>query len=102
MIIKNRKELATSKLREKALDILEAGIERVLPSTVMRTSVSFDPVIKTLFVNEDSYKVNGRIFVIGGGKASGLMAQTVERIIGPENIEAGIVIDKAAPVEFRV
>jgi glycerate 2-kinase len=102
MIIKNRKALATSKLREKALDILEAGIERVLPSTVMRTSVSFDPVIKTLFVNEDSYKVNGRIFVIGGGKASGLMAQTVERIIGPENIEAGIVIDKAAPVEFRV
>lgn len=102
MIIKNRQELATSKLREKALDILEAGIERVLPSTVMRTSVSFDPVIKTLFVNEDSYRVNGRIFVIGGGKASGLMAQTVERILGPENIEAGIVIDKAAPVEFRV
>ncbi len=101
MIIKNRQELATSKLREKALDIIEAGIERVLPNTVMHASISFDPVTKTLFVNENSYKVNGRIFVIGGGKASGLMAQTVERIIGPENIKAGIVIDKAAPAEFR-
>jgi glycerate 2-kinase len=101
MIIKNRQELATSNLREKALDIIEAGIERVLPGTVMQASVSFDPATKTLFINENNYRVNGRIFVIGGGKASGLMAQTVERIIGPENIEAGIVVDKAAPAEFR-
>jgi glycerate 2-kinase len=101
MIIKNRQELVTSKLREKALDIIEAGIDRVLPSTAIQASVSYDPVIKTLFVNKNSYGVNGRIFVIGGGKASGLMAQTMERIIGPENIEAGIVIDKAAPSEFR-
>jgi glycerate 2-kinase len=101
MIIKNRQELTTSKLREKALDIIEAGIERVLPDTVMQASVFYDPVTKTLFVNKNSCRVNGRIFVIGGGKASGLMAQTLERITGAGNIEAGIVIDKAAPGEFR-
>jgi hydroxypyruvate reductase/glycerate 2-kinase len=101
MIIKNRQELATSKLRENALDIIEAGIERVLPSTIVQASVSFDPVTKTLYINEYTCRVNGRIFVIGGGKASGLMAQTLEEIVGPENIEAGIVIDKAAPAEFR-
>jgi hydroxypyruvate reductase/glycerate 2-kinase len=101
MIIKNRQELATSKLRENAIDIIEAGIERVLPSTIVQASVSFDPVTKTLYINEYTCRVNGRIFVIGGGKASGLMAQTLEEIVGPENIEAGIVIDKAAPAEFR-
>ena len=102
MIIKNRRELATSRLRGKALDIIEAGIERVLPGAVMQTAVSFDPVTKTFSVNKNSQKVTGRIFVIGGGKASGLMAQTLEKIIGPENIEAGIVIDKAAPEEFKL
>jgi hydroxypyruvate reductase/glycerate 2-kinase len=101
MIIKNRQELATSKLRENALDIIEAGIERVLPSAIVQASVSFDPVTKTLYINEYTCRVNGRIFVIGGGKASGLMAQALEEIVGPENIEAGIVIDKAAPAEFR-
>ena len=102
MIIKNRQELSTSKLRKKALNIIENGIERVLPSTIIQASISFDPETKTLVVNENNYRVNGRIFVIGGGKASGLMAQTVERVIGPENIEAGIVIDKADPTDFRV
>ncbi len=102
MIIKNRRELATSRLREKALDIIEAGIERVLPGAVMQTAVSFDPATRTFSVNKNSQKVTGRIFVIGGGKASGLMAQTLEKITGPENIEAGIVIDKAAPEEFKL
>jgi glycerate 2-kinase len=101
MIIKNKQELATNRLREMALDIIEAGIERVLPGTIIQSSVSYDPVTKTLFVNKNSCGVNGRIFVIGGGKASGLMAQTLEEIVGPENIEAGIVIDKAAAAEFR-
>jgi glycerate 2-kinase len=102
MIIKNRRELATSRLREKALDIIEAGIERVLPDSVMQTAISFNPETKTFYINENSQKVTGRIFVIGGGKASGLMAQTLEKITGPENIEAGIVIDKAAPEEFKL
>jgi glycerate 2-kinase len=100
MIIKNRQELATSRLREKALDIIEGGIERVLPGTVMHASVNFEPATRRLSVNKNSFKINGRIFVIGGGKASGLMAQTLETIIGAENIETGVVIDKASPNEF--
>jgi glycerate 2-kinase len=102
MIIKNRPELATSKLRGQALDIIEAGIERVLPSTVMRTAVSFDAAAKTLFINKDKFDVKGRIFVIGAGKASGLMAQTLESIIGPANIQAGIAVEKAPPAKFNL
>ncbi|MCK4765457.1 MAG: DUF4147 domain-containing protein, partial [Candidatus Aminicenantes bacterium] len=33
----------------------------------------------------------GRVFVIGGGKASGAMAEVLEDILSPENITAGIV-----------
>src|SRR4030042_1201928 len=102
MIIKNRGALATGSLREKALEIIEAGIERVLPDNVMRAAVSFERATGTLFISNTGHRVNGRIFVIGGGKASGLMARTLEKIIGPENIEAGIVVDKADPAGFNV
>ena len=46
-------------------------------------------------VNGDIYPVSGgRIFVIGGGKASGLMAESLENLLGPENITDGVVTCK--------
>jgi len=100
LLIKNRTNLETSELRRKALDIIEAGISRVLPGTIMRTALSFEPRTGRLRVNDDFHQVKGRLFVIGGGKASGLMAQALERIIGPETITAGIIVEKANPTEF--
>ena len=39
-----------------------------------------------------SYDVShGRIFVVGGGKAAGLMAEELEQYIDPAHITAGIV-----------
>jgi hydroxypyruvate reductase/glycerate 2-kinase len=91
MIIKNRPALATSELKNKALAILEAGVEAVLPARVM-DSLSFDKPSRMLQVCGDAYPTaGGRIFVIGGGKASGLMAARLEDIIGAENITAGVV-----------
>jgi hydroxypyruvate reductase/glycerate 2-kinase len=91
-MIKNRSELAITPLRIQALDIIEAGISRVLPSTVMKNAVKFNPTKRILsIINEDFDVSKGRLFVIGGGKASGLMAQTLEDIIDPQNITAGIV-----------
>ncbi|MCP5106536.1 MAG: DUF4147 domain-containing protein, partial [bacterium] len=79
-------------LRKQALDIVEAGIFSVLPSTVMKHAVTFDLSKKILSIKNKDYDMSdGRIFVIGGGKASGLMAQTLEEIIGPENITSGFV-----------
>lgn len=101
MIIKNRHELTTSELRRKALDIIEAGIERVLPTTIMHTSVSFNLSSRILYVNVNACPVTGRLFVVGGGIASGLMAETLEKIIPPEIITAGVVIDKADPAGFE-
>ncbi|MBI4304063.1 MAG: DUF4147 domain-containing protein [Chloroflexi bacterium] len=96
MIIKNKRELATTELRKQVLDIVEAGIARVLPSAIMKAAVKFDPVRRVLTVNESSYDVSrGRLFVIGGGKASGLMAETLEDILSPDNIVAGVVTCKS-------
>jgi len=96
MIIKNRQTLDTTELRGQAMDIVEAGIARVLPEAIMRSEVSFDPSTRVLTVAGQKYDASrGRIFIIGGGKASGLMAVEIEQIIGPDNIAAGIVSCKS-------
>lgn len=97
MIVKNRDELVTSELRATAVELIEAGISRVLPSNLMRTCMEYNIPEKKLSVAGASYDVSrGRIFVVGGGKASGLMAEELEKIIGAENITAGVVNCKNA------
>ena len=92
MIIKNKDTLATTELRKQALDIIEVGIARVLPPNIMKSAVRYDAASRILTINSDTYHLStGRVFVIGGGKASGLMAETLETIIGADNIAAGVV-----------
>jgi hydroxypyruvate reductase/glycerate 2-kinase len=94
-LIKNKAELASTDIRKQALDIIEAGISRVMPAVILKSALTFDTASKKLSVNGDSFNTGkGRIFVIGGGKASGLMAKALEEIIGTENITAGIVTCK--------
>ncbi len=102
MIIKNRRDLATSQLREKALQIIEAGISRVLPPNIMSSAVSYDAVRRNIKVKGDTLSIaTGRIFVIGGGKAAGLMAKALEAIIGAENIVDGVVNYKGGSVKTQ-
>ncbi|MDY6959905.1 MAG: glycerate kinase, partial [Halobacteriota archaeon] len=97
MIIKNWDEIATTKLRSEALEIVEAGIGRVLPPNVMRSSVKYDSKKEVLSIEDDSYDISsGRVFVIGGGKASGMMAETLEGIIGIEKISGGVINCKSS------
>src|SRR4030067_138236 len=60
----------------------------------MCTAVSFDRAGRILKVNDDVYPVSGRIFVIGGGKASGLMAENLENILGRDSVADGVVTCK--------
>jgi glycerate 2-kinase len=102
MIIRNRYDLATTQLREKALQIIEAGISRVLPLNIMRSAVSYDAASRTIKVNGDIFGIaTGRIFVIGGGKAAGLMAKALENIIGAENIVDGVVNCKGGALKIQ-
>jgi glycerate 2-kinase len=95
LIIKNSDELATTALRHQALKIIEAGIEHVLPAAIMKSAVNYDPKSRALEVDDTTYgTVEGRIFVIGGGKASGLMAEALEDKTGVGNILTGIVTCK--------
>ncbi|MFC1900755.1 glycerate kinase [Chloroflexota bacterium] len=92
MIIKDREELSTSQLREQVLDIIEAGIRRVLPSEIMESAIAYAPVRRVLTIDDFSFSLDkGRLFVVGGGKASRLMAETLEKIVPPEKITAGII-----------
>lgn len=101
MFIKNRPELETTPQRKLALDIIEAGVKRVLPDQIMSTAIAFDSISDKLTIQGDTYRLsNGRIFVIGGGKASGLMAETLEKIIPPERITDGLVTCKTGSGNF--
>ncbi len=92
MIIKNKRELSTTELRKQVLGLIEIGIARVLPPATMKSAVSYDSAHRILTINNYTYPLSkGRIFVVGGGKASGLMAETLENIITPDNISAGVV-----------
>jgi len=92
VIIKNREELITSGQRARAVELIEAGISRVLPSNLLRESVKYNHGQKRLSVNGHKYDLSrGRVFVVGGGKASGSMAVELEKIMGPQSITAGIV-----------
>ena len=92
MIIKNKNELAISKLRAQALELIEVGINRVMPENLIDSFVKYDSASDLLAVSDKTFNLSaGRLFVIGGGKAAGLMAEKLENIMGPNRITAGIV-----------
>ena len=90
--IKNKNEIATSELRKEVLDLIEAGLKEVYPPELMRQVVGYSDKMNSLVVQNNTFDIiSGRIFVIGGGKAAGLMAEVLEEIIGEEHIKAGVV-----------
>lgn len=92
MLVKNIHELSTTALREQALSVIEAGIQSVLPENIMKSLLRYDLPGKSLKIKDVEYSMaKGRIFVIGGGKAAGTMAEALENSIGSENIFAGVV-----------
>lgn len=92
MIIKNFRNLAVTKTRRHALEIINAGLEAVLISKSFRAQVKLSGnilKIKNFSCDISRYR---RIFVVGAGKAAADMAQETEKIFGSK-IKKGIVID---------
>ena len=87
-MIKNYNQLATSAQKIMALKLLETGLNSVLPKTIFKNIIYNNGVLRIL---ERVYRIQGRIFIIGAGKASGEMAILLEEIIGFKNITAGVV-----------
>ncbi|RLG98752.1 glycerate kinase [Candidatus Bathyarchaeota archaeon] len=96
--VKNREELLdnatsplTRKAREAAINAVEAAINAVDPRRAVKSKVSLSGGtlrIGGLSFNLSSFK---RIIVVGGGKASGSMAEAIEEILG-SHIDGGVVV----------
>ncbi len=78
---------------QKAIGIFKAAVEAVNPSVLIRNQVRWNK--PDLIINDHSTQVrpNGRIFIMGAGKASALMARAVEDIL-EDDVYTGLVITK--------
>jgi glycerate 2-kinase len=95
--IKNREELVRNgetqldrKARDLALKSLEAALKAVDPKQIMRSKLSLKD--STLSIDDYVFDLNKfrNVYVVGGGKASGSMAEVLERILG-KRITCGLV-----------
>ncbi|MFX0197760.1 MAG: glycerate kinase [Candidatus Hodarchaeota archaeon] len=89
-LLKNASSKIDREARKAALRILAAALDSLDPRTVVKTHVHrVNEILKidNLTFNLDNFK---RVFVVGGGKASGAMAEAIEEILGSK-ITGGFV-----------
>lgn len=98
MAIRNAEELIENgstpklrRLRRDAVDILEAALEAADPKRAVERSLHVEGRRLRVGVHTLDLAKYKRILVIGGGKASGRMAEAVEERLGPL-IDHGLVI----------
>ena len=96
--ILNRQELLNNavsptnrKAREIALDAIESSLDAADPKKAVKSQVRLSNgmlVVGEVSLNLSSLK---KIFVVGGGKASGFMAEALEEVLG-DRIEDGLIV----------
>jgi len=92
MIIKNYNKITNTEFKKDLVDIIEDGIKKVNPHDMIRDAVRYNGDFNSVIIQHNEYDLfQGRIFVIGGGKAVGNMAHELEEIIGSDRIVAGII-----------
>jgi len=81
-LIKNGGTQLNQKARALALESLEAAVNAVDPKRIIKLKLSLKNSV--LHVNEYSFDLKKfkNIYVVGGGKASGSMAEALEQILG--------------------
>ena len=96
-MIKNRAQLLENgsddlmrKLRSDACDIFEAAFSAVDPEQAIYNSLKLDGDLLCFEGGSIDLARVDHIYVIGGGKAGGLMAKAVEGLLG-ERIDTGAV-----------
>ena len=83
--------MTITELRQAARQIWEAALQRADVSTCIHEAMRFNG--DALTISGNTYQLNGRVLVIGAGKASASMAHAIEEILG-ERIENGLVVTK--------
>ena len=89
MLIKNFDSLASTRVKKKAVKILEAGLIAAQPKNFLKVFVSKNHIL--LGKNKISLSKYRKIFVIAYGKAADSMAEFVTENI---NVSKGIVVIK--------
>ena len=89
-LLENAKSPVLMRLRRHALDILRHAIEAVDPKEAVLRKLMLKDNRLTLDSVELDLNNFSRIIVVGGGKASGAMAEAVEELLG-ERITEGLV-----------
>lgn len=101
-LLANASSEPTRRARKAALKLLKAGVEAADPKACVKDHVKLEG--EKLKVGERSFDLSmvRRIFVVGGGKASGRMAEALEEILGAR-ITSGIVnVPHGTSKMFRV
>ena len=107
-LLQNVRSPLNSRVREIALDALECALRSVNPRELIKSRVALSKDILNVQGHVFDLKDFRRILVIGGGKASGAMAEALEEILG-DQIEEGLVVVphgmvgryRARRIEFR-
>ncbi len=80
----------TRRLRKAAAEIFRAALDAVNPRTAMHRHLRRDG--ETLLAGGEAYDLTRRrVYVVGAGKASGVMAAAVEEVLG-DRVSEGIVV----------
>lgn len=88
------KDKPTKKLRQDAQDILRASLDAVDPEGAVRRFVELrGETVRIKPTFELDLKAFGRIFIVGGGKASAPMAKALEDLLG-DRVEGGVICVK--------
>jgi len=109
MLIKNKESLIRNgeteldqKARELALESLEHALSAVDPKQIIKTKL----VMKNSTLSVDKYSFDlrkfKRIYVIGGGKASGSMAQGLEQVLGTRITKGFVNVPHGTELETEI
>ncbi len=89
------------KVREIVLDAIEALLGEVEPKKVVKSQLQLTN--ETLIVGEKSFDLSSfnNILIVGGGKASGFMAEALEEILGDRIKNGLIVVPKGTSGKYK-
>ncbi|MHA1380006.1 MAG: glycerate kinase type-2 family protein [Candidatus Helarchaeota archaeon] len=91
MQIKNKKDLLENpddkirELRKNVIELLEYALDSIQVSNLVNKAIDFKRLVNINDFGDD-------IYIIGAGKASGGMAEEIEKLLGSNKIKEGLVI----------
>lgn len=101
-ILANASNETFRKMRRDAVDILKTSIEAVDPGDTVRRSLHLEGgrlKCGETILELDSFS---RIFVIGGGKASGTMAQALEGLFGDRITRGKVNVPRGTEINYKL